>query len=359
MELLYDILDNIELLDGVVQQKIDFYPGASTYEVCNPTSDYSFLHEAAVIEYHGVIFAAWYNNVKNELTGRTPVRGSKSDDGGKTWSRIETYADDADSKIKYCPPVFGICNDTLYMFVSEMTVADHMHALDLYVYDEKKDIFEFLRQYDIPFKVNTNAVKLANGSLMLPGRTGEKDKFADIPAVLLSDSGKIDAEWRLVCIQPDSKLPGGLTLVHPELSAIVENENIIMFCRDDKSTVPLIYKSSDNGESWSAPIVHDIPFVNSKIYSGTLSDGRNYVIGNILNKDRSRLAIFFTKPGKQKFSSGYILQSGRTKLPFGYGTAWHYPCAYEYDGKLYVIYTVNYETGRGAAVTVIDLYLTQ
>lgn len=33
-------------------------------------------------------------------------------------------------------------------------------------------------------------------------------------------------------------------------------------------------------ETWSDAFSYDIPFSDSKIYAGTLSDGRNYIIGN-------------------------------------------------------------------------------
>lgn len=349
---LYKLLPQEKLLDGVTPQELDFCPEAQTYEVHFPTSEYSFLHETAVIEYHGVLFASWYNNHGVELSGRTPLRGRKSTDGGKSWSEVETYADDATGRIKYCPPVYGICDDKLYMLVNEMYIKpDHMHALNLYIYDEENDKFKFLWSRPIPFKLNTNVYKLSNGKLMLPGRIAKPDGFPNTPAVLISDSGKIDAEWRLVKIQENGDLPDGSQLEHPELSAITDGENITMFCRDDYRNVPLIYKSADSGESWSGPYSHDIPFSNSKIYSGTLKNGRNYVIGN-LYPGRSKLAIFFTKPYEKSFSSGYILQNGKSNL-LGYGNTWHYPCAYEANGMLYVIYSADSDKGRGAVITAI------
>ena len=37
------------------------------YEVAGPDDKYAFLHEAAIIEYHGTLFAAWYNCEEKEL----------------------------------------------------------------------------------------------------------------------------------------------------------------------------------------------------------------------------------------------------------------------------------------------------
>ncbi len=350
---LADMLPKMQMLDMNLN---DLKPRNDVVhaEVYYPDEEYGFLHEAAIIEYHGTLFASWYNNPTHELQGRTPIRGKRSGDGGKTWSEIEVLCDDPTGEIMYCPPVYGIDNDVLYMFVNEMVSADHMHALDLYRYDEEKGAFEFLWSRPMPFKLNTNVVNMPDGRLMLPGRIAEMDGFPNTPAVLISDSGRIDAEWRLVYIRPDGNLPDGSKLVHPEISAMIGKGVIYMFCRDDERYVPLMYTSKDCGETWEGPFEIDIPFSNSKIYAGDLSDGRHYVIGN-LHPGRTRLAMFLTEPGGVKFTEGFLLQDG-VNPAFGYGQMWHYPVAYEADGKLYVIYTASIENPkRGAVLSAVPL----
>ena len=358
------LLAQMTLLEGVDTDRLTRPACVKTHEVAYPTTLYGFLHEAAVIEYHGTLFAAWYNCPATELYGDTPIRGKRSRDGGKTWTDVEVLARDESGKILYCPPVYGVCEDKLYLLVNEMIAPDHIHALDLYIYNEGTERFELIWSRPIPFKLNTNVYRLKSARLMLPGRIAELDGFPNTPAVLISDSGKIDAEWRLVRIQPDGALPDGSQLVHPELSAIVQGESIYMFCRDDERRVPLIYVSHDEGETWSAPIAHDIPFCNSKIYSGTLADGRNYVIGNIFPPDvtaeegyprRSRLAAFFSRPNAMTFDRGIIIEENRSP-DLLYGSDWAYPVACEAGGKLYIIYSSVIEPSfRGAALSVIDL----
>ena len=334
----------------------------AAYEVHAPTADNAFLHEAAIIEYHGTLFASWYNCEIHELHGRTPIRGRRSDDGGRTWSDIEVIADDPTGKILYCPPIYGICEDRLYLLLNEMVGPDRIHALDCYLYDEETGTFRLLWSRPIPFKLNTNVVTLPDGRLMLPGRIAELDGFPNTPAVLLSDSGKIDAEWRLVRIAEDGNLPNGTKLVHPELCAIVHEGTIYMFSRDDENRVPLVYLSHDFGETWSTLHTHDIPFSNSKIYSGTLANGRHYLIGNLL-PDRRRLAIYFSRPGEMRFDCGYLLQDNRSFGDYN-GCQWSYPVAYEANGKLYVIYSAESDAhgkSRGAALSVIptDIGITE
>ena len=182
------------LSNTVCELDVDF----DVVMVHDPIGEFAFLHETAVIEYKGVLYASWYNCIKVELEGYTPICSRRSFDGGKTWSELEIICEDKSGKILYCPPVYGIQDDKLYMFVNQMVSADHMHALDLYVLNNDTDKFEFVWSKPIPFKVNTNVVSLPNGKLMLPGRIAAMDSFPNTPAVLISDSGKIDGEWRLV-----------------------------------------------------------------------------------------------------------------------------------------------------------------
>jgi len=356
------MLPKIAITDGI---NFDEIPpiGAESYPVYLPEEGYGFLHEAAIIEFHGKLFASWYNNPAHELQGYTPIRGCESTDGGKTWSPAHTLAEDKSGKILYCPPVYGVDGDTLYMFMNQMVSADHMHALDLYIYKEDSDTFERLWSRPIPFKLNTNVYRLNNGKLLLPGRIAKMDGFPNTPAVMISDSGRIDAAWRLVNIAPDGNLADGSKLVHPELSAVIDGDTVYIFCRDDERRVPLMYRSDDNGETWSTPIAIDIPFANSKIYSGTLSDGRNYVVGNLFCREdrptREWLALLVSEPGEMRFTKLVTLQY-RESAALGFGRdQWSYPVAHEADGKLYVIYTVCPVPGdnntRGAVVSVVEL----
>lgn len=352
--ILYSMLPSMKLLAENVEQ-LDGTDTVRTYELFKPNEQYSFVHETAIVEYHGVLFAAWYACPRFELMERSPIVFCRSFDQGKTWDELKIVADDPEGNILYCPPVFGTCDDKLYMLLNEMVSADHMHALDLYIYNEKVNQFEFVWSRPIPFKLNTNVYHLDNGKLILPGRIAELDGFPITPAVLISDSGKMDGDWRLVKLQEDGYLPDGSRYQHPEVSLIAEGKNVYAFVRNDFRNIPMLYQSQDYGEHWTGPIALDIPFSNSKIYSGTLEDGRHYVIGNI-QPGRSKLEIFFTEPGTMTFARSLVLQDGANEQ-LGYGKDWHYPSVWESNGKLFVIYTMNIDGWmyRGSVVSVIDL----
>ncbi|MBE6689278.1 MAG: helix-turn-helix domain-containing protein [Ruminococcaceae bacterium] len=320
--------------------------------VCSPDDNFKFLHETAIIEYHGVLYASWYHCRERELYGYTPICGKRSFDEGKTWSELEIICEDKSEKILYCPPVYGICDDKLYMIVNQMVAPDHIHSLDLYMLNTKTDKFELLWSKPIPFKLNTNVVTLPNGKLMLPGRIAELDGFPTTPAVLISDSGKIDSEWRLIKIAENGNLPDGTTLVHPEISVICVGETLYMFNRNDLRRVPIVYISKDCGETWSNAHSHDIPYVSSKIYCGELSDGRHYMLCNTDKFNRSKLTAYFTDGESLRFTKRLdILETS--------GKAWgeiHYPAAWEYGDYLYVIATkLHAGIGRGAELFKINL----
>ncbi len=325
-----------------------------TVTVYHPDEGARFVHETAVIAFHGTLFAAWYSCPKCELSGYTPICCKRSADGGKTWGALEIVAEDKSEQILYCPPVFGIDGDRLYMFVNQMVAPDHMHSLDLYVLNEEHGRFDLLWSRPIPFKLNTNVIALPNGKRLLPGRIAELDKFPNTPAVLISDSGKIDAEWRLVKVAENGDLPCGKKLVHPETTVLCTAGRLVMFCRNDESRVPLAYFSADNGESWSPAHAHDIPYVSSKIYADTLADGRHYLIANTDKFNRSRLEIFFTAGTELRFCQKMTLFDKEPEdVIWG---ACHYPAAYEADGVLYITVTEGYrEFTRGVTLFTIKL----
>lgn len=351
-----NMIDSIELLSDKIENISNIK--IESVSIFEPNDRFEFLHEAAIIEYKDVIYASWYNNIKTELCGYTPICGKRSYDGGKTWSELEIIAHDESEKILYCPPVYGICDGKLYMLMNQMVGADLIHSLDLYVLNEETDKFEILWSKPIPFKLNTNVVTLPNGKLLLPGRIANLDDFPNTPAVLISDSGKIDADWRLVKISQNGDLPDGSKLIHPEISVIVDRDTLYMFNRHDSSRVPLLYISKDYGETWSNMLSHDIPYIPSKIYTGSLSNKKHYLIANEYVKEfvRSKLVVYLTGKDDMLFKTRIVLADYPLESKDGEPYACHYPAACEYGGKLYIIATNSYRNaGRGAILFIINL----
>ena len=76
------MLNQMKLVDGIDFDALEKTDAIKTYKVTMPTDEFGFLHEAAIIGFKGVLYASWYNCVKTELQGSTPIRGAKSFDSG-------------------------------------------------------------------------------------------------------------------------------------------------------------------------------------------------------------------------------------------------------------------------------------
>ncbi len=77
----------------------------------------------------------------------------------------------------------------------------------------------------------------------------------------ISNSGKINNEWRLSKLSENEYLPDGSEHDCPETSIIYAEDTLYMFCRNDKK-VPLVYISKDYGETWDTACSTDIRFLN-------------------------------------------------------------------------------------------------
>ena len=102
---------------------------------------------------------------------------------------------------------------------------------------------------------------------------------------------------------------------------------------------------------------HDIPYRSSKIYSGTLSDGRFYLIANADRSNRSKLVLYVSERDKLKFTRQKMLID--CAVSDDDMTKCHYPAAVEYNGWLHIIATADYRgddiKGRGAVLFSVDL----
>ncbi|MBR4960099.1 MAG: helix-turn-helix domain-containing protein, partial [Clostridia bacterium] len=96
--------------------------------VHEPDDTFGFLHEAAIVEYHGVLYTAWYNCPRWELSGYTPICEKRSRDGGRTWSGLRIVCEDPTEQLLSCPPVGPNDADRLYMLVNQMRAPDHIHS---------------------------------------------------------------------------------------------------------------------------------------------------------------------------------------------------------------------------------------
>lgn len=329
------------------------YPdGISHHTVEDSRSDrYHFLHDAAIVQHKGTLYAAWFNSPETEIADEALVRCRKSLDGGKTWSEIQVIAADTEKRGDFYVPVQLFSHGgELYAFIGRMTGHDAITDCLAYVLDENADRWTRIGKIADRFLPNCPPVRLENGNWAMAGRVASKAGAQPLmPALLVSQGERFTEGWQ---IKPLQKVDYPANQ-HPETTIIVEGPELTAFVRNSFESIPYIYTSFDSGENWLELVPHDLQAVASKMFAGTLSNGQKYLLfnypdfgGKIRNvglNARGRLAIAVTAPGGDRFVRVWKVQDNGLGKPFSS----HYPSAMEYQGNLYVVYT----TGSGGGIS--------
>lgn len=299
----------------------DLYSGHAHVYSGDP---YWFLHDPAIVSFNGRLLAAWYNCTDGEMCGATCIRGAWSDDGGETWGEVFTLAESANpQKLLYVPVSFLVHDATLYAFVTHMTGPDIVTDCEILRYDPAPDRFLHCSFFKTPFLNNCAPQPIPGGYLMggrVPRTPGIRPQ---IPAI--ARCGNDPTAWEVI------RLPEHRDLPLPETAIIAEESRITAFVRGTPGK-SRIYTSFDAGTTWDAGQENPIPAIDSKMYSGTLSDGRHYLIANLPTElgFRQLLTIAVTEPGKYDFCEIRKLVEGESC---------YYPCAVEDNGMLYITAT--------------------
>ena len=302
---------------------------------------YHFLHDSAIVAHKGVLFAAWYNCPRGEMQGESLIRGRRSQDGGRTWSKVEVIAADRHKRgILYVPVAFLSWRGRLYAFVTNMKGGpDRVHQCEVFLLDEKTQAWTSRGFVAGAFLPNCSPKRMDDGNFLMAGRMADRPgRKPMIPAVAISRGERLTEPWSLVRLLPAGRLDNGRTIRCPETTAIVEGKLVTALVRREKRN-SLVFFSRDEGRTWSAPSEHNLPMASSKIYAGTLSTGQRYVLCNLPSRvRRNLLVIAVSRPGQKAFSRMWKVRHGYCQA-LQAGPEWSYPCAVESEGKLHVVYT--------------------
>ncbi len=337
---IYFIWDN--KLPFPIYENMNYPKGCVDVMIHRADSDgYNFLHDAAIVEHKNILYAAWYNCPSGEMQESSLIRGRISTDYGVTWSDVEIIASDKEKKgIMYVPVVFLSHKGILYAFISNMEGGpDLVTKCEVFILNEKHNSWNSNGFITGPFLPNCSPIKMGNNNFIMAGRmansSGEKPI---IPAVAISHGDKLTEQWEVIPLKYNGKLSSKENPDFPETTVLVDGANITAFVRNH-SEYPILFISENYGCTWSDPLVHNFPFASSKIYAGTLSTGQNYVLSNIPSKGyRDLLTIAVTRIGRKQFSKLWKIRDGYSN-ELKSGPEWSYPCATEYEGKLYIVYT--------------------
>ena len=324
----------------------------------------SYNHHAQLAEFKGKTFFAFSNGLRNEDSGGQQILICSSADG-RTWSQPTLVVGERGTGTTYT--CAGLCAS----------------QENLYVIVRREDT---TREASLPGmrRIDPDSQQLLVYS-SLDGRRWEKAfTFADQIATLL-EAPRATADSRLLAVaamkdhhSPSILLwPGTRLCEHPKAVPITQPDGavfpygegswyqtaegkIVVFWRDEGRSCRLWVNYSDNGgETFTEPIISNIPDSMSRVYASRLSDGRYYLCGNAFPSllNRMHLMLLLSDDGYE-FDKVYSLIDdptacrlmGLLKL-YGY----QYPCCLEKDGELLIGYSVNKEDMECLAVDIKGL----
>lgn len=134
-----------------------------------------------------------------------------------------------------------------------------------------------------------------------------------------------------------------------EPSLFLRGACAVMVFRDQSSSYrQLAAESCDRGETWTTPVLTNMPDARAKQSAGNLPDGTAFLV-NAPNSDKIRipLAITLSADGRH-FDHAFLLRAQSDLQPLRYeGTykrsGYHYPKSVVWQQHLYVAYATNKE----------------
>ena len=335
-------------------------PGTKTVTVTAAADSTNHYANGVVLTaYKGTLYCMWQSSKTDEDTDDTCVMFSQSTDEGNSWSEPTLLAAATDST--YCTSGGWLSRaDTLTAYINVwpkqqkptggfahyMVSTDGRHwstLLPVRMADGQP--MQGILEQD-PY--TQPGGRIVGATHMLPG-LHVTPVYTDSPT---GHSGWHYAQFQAHDLGKQSRE------LEPSIYQQADGTLVMVF-RDQTGTYrKMASLSRDNGETWTEPVVTNIPDARVKQSAGNLPDGTAYLVGNPTgNKRRSPLAVLFSTDGI-RFDRGLLLRSGRNDLqpqryPGRYKTlGYSYPKSMVWKGRLYVGYSTNKED---VEITIVPL----
>ena len=317
------------------------YPGAQLVKITSARQA-TYINNVLLTAFKGRYYCMWQQSARDEDTPDTRVMLSASKDG-KRWGPATVLATPTDSTF-VSPGGWIQQGDTLVAFLNYTCAADRSQGGTAW----------YITTLDGKRWTHPQPVRMADGKPM--------QGLLEQDPVQLPDGRWVGAAHfqpglKLCPVYADDPLRAwhkarfrqgeGSPLESSQY--LTPDGNLVMFFRDQASSFKKLYSlSSDQGETWTAPVVSDIPDSRSKQCAGALPDGRTFWIGNPTgNKSRRLLVLALSRDG-YRYDEAYLL-AGPEDLPrqqFAgqYKTlGYNYPKATVIGPDLWVSFSLNKE----------------
>lgn len=351
---------------------LKFAPGTETFTVFAPveTGD-RFSNGVVLIGFKGRLYAQWQASARDEDAPDTHVMFAVSDDG-EHWSAPQLLVPAGTDGVMVSSGGWKTDDETLVAFVNVWPTgfqsgdgghAEYVSSLDGVRWSGRAAVLgadgeqlQGVIEQD-PRDIDGRVIGAFH---MRPGMTATP-AFTDNPlAVSGWRLGRMDHLPRAAPAEGSAAHEARLSReIEPSLFA--QGDCIVMVFRDeDLSFHQLAARSCDRGETWSTPLLTEMPDSRAKQSAGNLPDGTAYLV-NAPNTDRPRmpLAVTLSNDGRT-FDRSFLLRGQGDLQPLRYDgqykrPGYHYPKSIVWNGFLYVGYSANKEDVQVTRVPLASL----
>ena len=328
-------------------------PGSSAEVFKGTIRNGSYNHHNQFTKFRDAYYYAWSNGLKNEEDAGQRILISSSRDL-RNWSAASVAVGVAEGSqtARNCTALTAD-RERLYLFVMTEETEHDAAAIGMRrIIPESYSLSIYTSKDGVNWKEYYSFGSELKWVFEAPRRTlGGKT----ICVCCTTRHGAGILRWRNDNILTDPDIipipePEGASFPYAETSWFQRSDDGVMvfFWRDEGgSTRMYVNTSTDDGQTFSTPIISDIPDSMSRNYAGQLGDGRYYLVSNTLPNllDRSLLTILTSRDGRV-FDRVSVINDDPTAMrrkgllkERGY----QYPCCYSERDRLIVAYDRNKE----------------
>ena len=322
-----------------------------TMTIFSPTDEtHHYANGVVMIAFKDVLYCMWQSSQTDEDAPETCVMYSKSSDEGVTWTKPELLAAATDSC--YCTSGGWIgTKDTLTAFINVWPKGvQPIGGYTYYIYSTDGSRWSEPQPVRMADGRTMNGVMEQDTYPMVDGRIVGTAHFQPglHVAPIYTDNPSGHSGWHhgQMTVHDRGKQSQEL---EPSLYQQRDGTLTMVFRDQNSSYRKMVSLSHDRGETWTEPVVTDIPDARVKQSAGNLPDGIAYLVGNPTGtKRRYPLVALFSDDGI-RFDKAILLRAGGSNLqPQRYSgkaktIGYNYPKSIVYNGRLYVAYATNKE----------------